>query len=154
MRATAPFAWVGDGDALKRAIVRSDWTNQAFHCPAYNGLISWVAIGENDAAEGSYSYNLWGAARDGGHVTSTPYYGLGVDYEAPDRGLTARTVAQIVAPSQLYALMDTKENIAPVRGQLNGYQLALVGFLFRRHRLEWMGLDIMHWLYRGGKSHW
>ena len=96
------------------------WTNQEYHCPTYNGVISWSTGGNTVGLLGSYSYNLWGAAfaEGSGHsITATlSYYGLGAD-DGADAGRTvgrARTVAQIVAPSQLYALMDTKETLSPL----------------------------------------
>jgi prepilin-type N-terminal cleavage/methylation domain-containing protein len=88
------------------------WTNLAYHCPSYSGLISW---GDQANDEGSYSYNLWGASDDDsvGNPSVVAYYGLGVDYEAVRPPWLRRTIAQIVAPSDLYALMDTKQALPP-----------------------------------------
>jgi len=93
------------------------WTNQAYHCPSYNGVISF---GSRVYQEGSYSYNLWGASdNDGGSNPSRfAYFGLGVDIEAVRPPWLGRTVAQIVAPSQLYALMYTKQELPPAPGQV------------------------------------
>ena len=93
-----------------------NWTNQAFHCPTYDGIIAWADYGSEDSQAGSYAYNLWGAAKYGGFAASIPYYGLGVDDNEP--AFPARTIAQIAAPSQLYALMDTKLTQPPATGNL------------------------------------
>jgi prepilin-type N-terminal cleavage/methylation domain-containing protein len=123
-----PTRWIGWEKSLA-PYYQLAWTNQAYHCPSYNGLISYADAGSQWG--GSYSYNLYGAALgncidlggegcydDADWLT----YGLGVHEEfvagnTVSPGL-AHTVAQIVAPSQLYALMDTKQVLAPTTAQV------------------------------------
>jgi prepilin-type N-terminal cleavage/methylation domain-containing protein/prepilin-type processing-associated H-X9-DG protein len=80
-----------------------NWTNPAYHCPVYQGGVSWDDSG--DFWYGSYSYNLWGAAKEG-------QAGLGVG--ANDYAYSVVTAipphqdTQVIAPSETYAIMDTR----------------------------------------------
>ncbi len=98
--AGAPVHW----EQALQPYYQLNWTNRAYHCPAYNGGIS--AQVDEDAWFGSYSYNVWGA----GFATN---FGLGVYSMATIDGsfvsFPPHSEAQIVAPSELLAFMDSRE---------------------------------------------
>jgi prepilin-type processing-associated H-X9-DG protein len=107
---------------------RLDWTNQAYHCPAYVGPVTGLAGSvlnmDTDFWMGSYAYNVWGAANIG-------YSTLGVGVEDDptimqqrhDNPLPAHTEAQVVAPSELFLVMDA-------RGEVSSALLPFYGFSF------------------------
>ena len=71
------------------------WTNRAFHCPVYLGVISL------DLLKGSYAYN--------GTRTQTNNEGdLGLGWN-PDKPPVSE--AQVVAPSQMFALGDARRSL-------------------------------------------
>jgi prepilin-type N-terminal cleavage/methylation domain-containing protein/prepilin-type processing-associated H-X9-DG protein len=87
-----------------------NWTNPAYHCPAYNGAVSsdhWMGAAYQ---YGSYSYNLSGTGRQ-----THPDVGLGVNYTPaqPSQGgyFPPHSEGQVVAPGETYAIMDTREVI-------------------------------------------
>jgi prepilin-type N-terminal cleavage/methylation domain-containing protein/prepilin-type processing-associated H-X9-DG protein len=92
-----------------------DWTNPAYHCPAYSGAI--LAPGLIDANTestignlyGSYSYNLYGTSAPG--TQDNPSYELGVGvspffYNNGQAKVSARADSQVIAPAETYMLMD------------------------------------------------
>jgi prepilin-type processing-associated H-X9-DG protein len=70
-----------------------------YHCPAYNGLVTWEGSGVLGIL-GSYGYNIDGAAPaedlSGG-------LGLGSDF-LPH----ARREAEVIAPAEMFAIMDSQ----------------------------------------------
>jgi len=77
-----------------------NWTNPAYHCPAYQGAISVYIDGPLQLGRyGSYSYNVYGAAR----ATLTNNIGVGVS----DPILAPRSDSQVIAPGETFAIMDT-----------------------------------------------
>jgi prepilin-type N-terminal cleavage/methylation domain-containing protein/prepilin-type processing-associated H-X9-DG protein len=86
-----------------------DWDKAASHCPAYNGLILGDLSGE--IGLGSYSYSSMGFEESGLLKFAL---GLTVDYGSPlTSNCPPRSEAQIVAPSELFAIMDTICYFAP-----------------------------------------
>jgi len=87
-----------------------NWTNPAYHCPAYSGSI----LG---GLYGSYSYNVFGATE-----WDIPWgggLGLGIgwlDLTPPP----PHSDAQIVAPSETFALMDAQE-VVPYSPSIQDY---------------------------------
>lgn len=108
------------------------WTNLAYHCPAYQGAVSPIILG---IAWGSYSYNLWGAANMGQFST----LGLGVDDSVSAWGGMSmisppHSDAQVVAPGETFAIMDTQETIPPPDMALYASELSWAGS-------SWTGYD-------------
>jgi prepilin-type N-terminal cleavage/methylation domain-containing protein/prepilin-type processing-associated H-X9-DG protein len=87
------------------------WTNPAYHCPAYNGSIGNMFPGITWGDRyGSYSYNVFGADES---VAFWPRLGLGVNNNMADLTNTLPiSESEVVAPSELFALMDAQE-VAP-----------------------------------------
>jgi hypothetical protein len=103
--------------------------NRAYQCPAYLNIVSspYYNLGPEWWNNWSYSYNIWGSTHGSAEVPNLDFcLGLGVDsvwlYEffagnvGPGPGnknnvstnLPARRETQVVAPSQLFALMDSR----------------------------------------------
>jgi prepilin-type N-terminal cleavage/methylation domain-containing protein/prepilin-type processing-associated H-X9-DG protein len=78
-----------------------DWTNRAYHCPAYKGLLSPYVITGAEATWGSYAYNTRGAGLTSPASTSTMGLGWMSD------GVPAVRESQVIAPAQMYAIMDS-----------------------------------------------
>jgi prepilin-type N-terminal cleavage/methylation domain-containing protein len=86
---------------------RYDWTNQAFNCPGYKGLIGPDPGDQADWC-GSYAYNAQGVvgldtAKSLG-LSSAGAFGTTAPLAPPPW-----SEAQIVAPSQMFAIMDAQE---------------------------------------------
>ena len=82
------------------------WDNPAYHCPAYNGVITITSWG--DYQFGSYAYNEMGSEGAGESSTNNGSLGLGVGYgggAAPVPPPQPETA--VVAPSQMFAMMDS-----------------------------------------------
>jgi prepilin-type N-terminal cleavage/methylation domain-containing protein len=97
------------------------WTNTAYHCPAYYGAIEAGGDTVGSGPLGSYAYNLCGAMLwnqiDGSLVGNytEPDSGLGLGEGGgpgrvgPGNGpKPAHKEAEIVAPSEMFAIMDTR----------------------------------------------
>ena len=108
-----PFArmWFDD----LRPYIHLHWTNQAFHCPSYQGLIAHLSASSQFGTAGSYAYNGWGS---GLQISDL---GLGMDI-IEESGHSARTDAQIVAPSEMFAIADARS-----RSETSGSQSIEVG---------------------------
>jgi prepilin-type N-terminal cleavage/methylation domain-containing protein len=84
-----------------------NWTNSAYHCPAYKGLISTPGMlsWAGDDYHGSYSYNTYGAdPRDSVITRGGQVLGLGDRDTGPASVLRE---SEIEAPSDMFALMDS-----------------------------------------------
>jgi prepilin-type N-terminal cleavage/methylation domain-containing protein len=108
-RNDTPFLWE---QALQIYYPTIWFENRAYHCPAYIGaIIENVTTGNRQgttsgyAAEvGSYAYNLWGA----GSAYSQLGLGVGDYYGAKPPFPPAHRETDIVAPSELFAIMDSR----------------------------------------------
>ena len=93
------------------------FTDRAYHCPAYKGAIIGPTATVSQprasvgyvAVVGSYSYNLWGA----GDAYSTLGLGVGDYYGAKPPFPPAHRESDIVAPSELFAIMDSRGALLP-----------------------------------------
>ena len=112
---------------------RLSWTNLDYHCPAYKGTISWPGPGPGyQSLWGSYSYNESGAATNSG-------FGLGsVSSVFTPNVSPPHSEAQIVAPSEMFAIMDTAARIRPPGPGDNPVDPASI---FRAEP-GWSGIDI------------
>jgi prepilin-type N-terminal cleavage/methylation domain-containing protein/prepilin-type processing-associated H-X9-DG protein len=103
------FAWV-DALALYYPV---NWTNRAYHCPGYKGLLAARWGGTPWLFYGSYAYNWYGTAANQG-MTTTNTYGLGPAWGLPENGWGANQephpVAEsaVRAPSEMFALADSE----------------------------------------------
>ncbi len=75
------------------------WTNRAYHCPSYNGMVSYYY------GAGSYSYNALGTG-------GPPYDNLGLGLEYSDGPYSQRppaiSEAQVKVPSDMFAIADAR----------------------------------------------
>jgi len=85
-----------------------EWTNRAYHCPAYQGLVRGKA-GAAGPGLGSYSYNTVGAAPDNWIVPM----GLGGYSDVAP----AIRESQLRAPSEMFALMDSVGHLEGLAGE-------------------------------------
>ncbi|HLH56394.1 MAG TPA: DUF1559 domain-containing protein [Verrucomicrobiae bacterium] len=87
---------------------RLQWTNRAFHCPSYAGVIrDGGAFGPFVGASGSYSYNVSG--------TGSFYLGLGAhQFFGGGAGATWLPTSEslVTAPSEMFAIADARMFIA------------------------------------------
>jgi prepilin-type N-terminal cleavage/methylation domain-containing protein/prepilin-type processing-associated H-X9-DG protein len=115
---------------------RLSWTNAAFHCPVYKGTVSWPGPGPGyQSLFGSYSYNQAGAATNIG-------FGLGPWASIFSPNIPPpHSEAQIVAPSEMFAIMDTVARIDPT---FLPDQFDQVVSIYRIGP-GWSGLDITGW---------
>ncbi len=109
--------------------------NMAYECPAYVSMVPANEFGEVIYEHWSYSYNIWGSTHGSANVPNLDYcLGLGIDatwlYQFIAEGLgpqgtgnknvstklPARRETQVVAPSQLFALMDSRGGGVPWTG--------------------------------------
>jgi prepilin-type N-terminal cleavage/methylation domain-containing protein/prepilin-type processing-associated H-X9-DG protein len=95
-----------------------NWTNPAYHCPAYNGA---VGNGTEDEAwigyYGSYSYNVYGASEA---QFDFDVCGLAIGWQVVTPEYPPHSDSQIVAPSALFALMDAQE-VVPYSASIQHY---------------------------------
>jgi prepilin-type N-terminal cleavage/methylation domain-containing protein/prepilin-type processing-associated H-X9-DG protein len=106
------------------------WTNSAYHCPVYSGALSWdIEYNDGGGYFGSYSYNVYGAS------SGDALLGLGVDEDNafPNGTPPPRSEAQVLAPSEMFAIMDTRESDPP--------QPAAVMNVYPWYGGGWSGLD-------------
>jgi prepilin-type N-terminal cleavage/methylation domain-containing protein/prepilin-type processing-associated H-X9-DG protein len=107
-----PYLFEGDPATWHRVLqpyYPRPWTNSAYHCPVYNGIISW----DNNGIYGSYSYNVFGATSSG-DLALVLGLGVMVDNIYTSGAPPPRSEAQILAPSELFAIMDTQESTPPL----------------------------------------
>jgi prepilin-type processing-associated H-X9-DG protein/prepilin-type N-terminal cleavage/methylation domain-containing protein len=98
-----------------RGYHRLEWTNSAYHCPDYKGVI--VAPqddAENWRTRGSYSYNGWGV-----NPSWESKLGLGSDYTAENPKRAVRE-AQVLVPSAMYAMADARILLEQAGGSIGG----------------------------------
>jgi prepilin-type N-terminal cleavage/methylation domain-containing protein/prepilin-type processing-associated H-X9-DG protein len=95
-------------DALQ-PYYRLDWTNRNFHCPAYQGVVTAI-LQQDDTLYGSYAYNDLGTAFE--EEPSHPL-GLGYDEEGEGTPLPLRD-SQVLAPSDMFAIMDSRGTTTPL----------------------------------------
>ncbi len=79
-----------------------NWTNSAYHCPGYTGAI--IGGPGHNYWLGSYSYNAWGVGEEG----SATSFGLSAYATSQPQWKDA----DIMAPSEMFAIMDTQEGRA------------------------------------------
>jgi prepilin-type processing-associated H-X9-DG protein len=93
-----------------------NWTNPAYHCPAYNGAVESLSSYGSVQILGSYSYNYLGAEGGLGDTGffGESYLGIGTTGVFNEGGFPispARPDTQVVTPADTYAIMDTAATI-------------------------------------------
>lgn len=90
-----------------------NWTNSAYHCPAYKGAVTPLQRGN----WGSYAYNVRGAVNTE-DITTTLGFGMPVGLGGTIRDPSAggplphpRSEAEVVVPSEMFDIMDAREII-------------------------------------------
>lgn len=98
-----------------------EWTNSAYHCPAYKGAISAPMSGlawDDGGFHGSYSYNTFGAVPYYSQPLSSPEgRGLGLG----DTQLVASSPvreSEVLMPSEMFAMMDSRGESRPPVGYI------------------------------------
>lgn len=94
-----------------------NWTNRAFHCPGYSGIISGPYARDAVDRQGSYGYNLRGAETD--ELKTNESFGLGpISYWRNGRRNPWPPVyqAEIRVPSEMLAIADTYMKVGDVSG--------------------------------------
>ena len=80
------------------------WTNASYHCPSYTGVLAWEEGRSSvEGLLGSYAMNMYGACDPNDTSDS-----LGLSTASAPRYET-----QIVAPSEMFELMDSQAVIPP-----------------------------------------
>jgi prepilin-type N-terminal cleavage/methylation domain-containing protein/prepilin-type processing-associated H-X9-DG protein len=117
-----------------------NWTNQAWHCPAYiaeGGMVEWqppLPQGGRFKFSSSYAYNGVGmsgynvitSGAQGQYLSKGPPLGLGrLNLKVPEN--------RVIAPSEMYAIGDTR----PVRTSLDSK------FVGRMEMQPWRPLEIV-----------
>jgi prepilin-type N-terminal cleavage/methylation domain-containing protein/prepilin-type processing-associated H-X9-DG protein len=89
---------------------RLSWTNKAYHCPTYKGIISLPGDQRYNDHWGSYAYNSWGIANSFGTANgSSVSLGLsGLGYEGDTVFVPAIRESQVLLPSQMFAMSDSR----------------------------------------------
>ena len=83
-----------------------EWTNPAYHCPAYRGAIrDWVGSSTGNGGFGSYAYNIAGSDAFPGVYTTV--LGLG-HYNPYGSAPVLIKETQVVKPSEMFAIMDSR----------------------------------------------
>jgi prepilin-type N-terminal cleavage/methylation domain-containing protein len=87
------------------------WTNQNIHCPAYRGRITFLSYTSNGGEVhpvGSYAYNTLGTGNYGIGIIGVGL-GLGGNFSVTGFGSTQPiSAAQVVAPSEMFAMCDAR----------------------------------------------
>jgi prepilin-type N-terminal cleavage/methylation domain-containing protein/prepilin-type processing-associated H-X9-DG protein len=113
------------------------WSNQLTQCPSYTGLqpATVVERGQGGGMASSYGYNTWGVTWQPVNIPALNYcLGLGVDavrvteelgatYGASVKAVLDHRESQIVAPSELYAFMDSRGSPITIRSGNNSMQV-------------------------------
>ena len=147
------YAWrAGHGDisfwwAALANYYPLQWTNSAYHCPGYRGLIGGLELQKRDQTLsppfGSYAYNALGVAVLG---TGKPFnIDLGLGYLDPAIKVLGSTnkfgrkpvpEQNIAVPSEMFSIGESRFVNAGVNGALGGQDLARCGLQ------NWHGTNI------------
>jgi prepilin-type processing-associated H-X9-DG protein len=105
--------WTPDGQIAKWTWERAleqylplSWTNTAYHCPGYKGLISNSLYGRTNVFSGSYAYNAWGVKASGDFSYSLDFLGL-AGVGGPEPKVHTRA-SQIRSPADMLAIGESR----------------------------------------------
>ena len=119
------------------------WTDVKYHCPGYNGVIAGMeftnypphSIIHMGAPFGSYAYNASGVSMPGFGMPYDPDLGLGflppsvLLNSEPFTGLTPVPDQRIIAPSEMFAIGESRFLNAQVNGFPGGTDRLICGLL-------------------------
>lgn len=112
------------------------WTNAAYHCPGFKGVVK--AVDANSGPRGSYAYNERGV-RIGFTDYTDPETGVHITFPPGNFGLGPRVTshpvtseAAVVAPSEMFAIGESRWLSAAVNPDVGGIPGMLCGALHRR----------------------
>ena len=119
------------------------WTNTAYHCPGYRGVVAsgFEPGSTRNAAFGSYAYNAFGVFLPGmGRGPENPNLGLGPprrlagfsQHQPIIQTLSPAPEVRIMAPSDMLAVADSRFLSPKINGEPGGYDLLECG-------LTWLG---------------
>jgi prepilin-type N-terminal cleavage/methylation domain-containing protein/prepilin-type processing-associated H-X9-DG protein len=91
---------------MLRPYYQVEWTNRAYHGPAYKGPVRFDRVDLNNYMIGSYGYNGLGGS---GNLNRGFTLGLGWFSDK----LPVVRESQVVMPSQMYAFMDSANHPSP-----------------------------------------
>jgi prepilin-type N-terminal cleavage/methylation domain-containing protein/prepilin-type processing-associated H-X9-DG protein len=109
------------------------WTNAAYHCPGYRGVIAGE-VGSHPPF-GSYAYNAIGVSfpvgfsKGGIDVRPNPSFGLGPTYHKGSRWSVAVSETRIKVPSEMFALGESRFLNVKINGIPGGYDDMVCGWL-------------------------
>src|SRR5260221_2061038 len=86
------------------------WTNKAYHCPGFKGLIT-DSMGQTNTYSGSYAYNAWG------FISTTGAGNLGLS--APFDGSGAKQfkkTSEVKSPSEMFEIGESRIAVSPADG--------------------------------------
>src|SRR5205823_4353888 len=113
------------------------WTNAAYHCPAYRGVVAsgFDPGSTRNAAFGSYAYNGFGVFQAGwGRGPKNPNLGLGPPRRLAgfSQPLSSAHEVRVMVPSDMLAVADSRFLSPKINGEPGGYDLLECG-------LTWLG---------------
>lgn len=106
------------------------WTNKSLACPAYDlTYYSQIPLMNLEIWIPSYAYNRFGTDEAGGGYRSATFLGLGNGIASPDPiyWLPAISESQVIAPSEMFAITDSR--IGDPRGILNDNRYLWLNFM-------------------------
>ena len=98
------------------------WTNRAYHCPGYKGLIT-DSLGETNIYSGSYAYNAWGFINTPGGGA----FGLSAPFDGSGKAFVR--VTEIKSPSEMYEIGESRIQSSPAQGVNLLYPNAALDFM-------------------------
>ena len=125
-----PPLWDGDMSQLcfekLYAYYPINWTNSAWHCPAYlanKGIVKYVKPGKGDVICTSYTYNWHGTIGWRGCPKAMYQLKLGLGHLSRD----AVREPEVLAPSEMYAVADARP-IVVANGMEANPKMVIYGF--------------------------
>jgi len=106
------------------------WTNTAYHCPGYRGVVAsgFEPGSTRHAAFGSYAYNGFGVFRAGwGPGPKNPNLGLGPPRRLGLQQLSPAPEVRVMVPSDMLAVADSRFLSPKINGEPGGVDLLECG---------------------------
>lgn len=100
---------------------RLNWTNAAYHCPGFKGVVT-DSLDQTNVYSGSYAYNAWGFINTSGAAN----LGLSADYYVTGRSVR---VSDVKSPSNMFAIGESRIQSSPGFGVSLLYPSAALDFM-------------------------
>ncbi len=115
------------------------WTNTAYHCPGYKGLIT-DRMGLTNVYSGSYAYNAWGFIMTSGAAN----LGLSTSYDPTVLKKYVR-VSDITSPPDMFEVGESRTPSDPAPGLIYLYPNVGPDFMFTEaFRKTWNASPLRH----------